>query len=81
MLMAMARKLSGSSRRLVEISWVPGCYSSGQLFLRNHRWGDRRGAGQALSSAGTLESRHGALTTRCSDRRVGNKPARHLFVR
>lgn len=61
MLMAMARKLSGSPRRVVEICWVPGCYSSRQLFLRNPWWGDRRGAGQALRSAGTLEGRHGAV--------------------
>lgn len=77
-LMAMARKLSGWSRRSVEIHWVLGRYSSRKLFLGNPRWGDRRCAGQALS---TLESRHGALIGRCSDRRVGNKSARHLFVR
>lgn len=65
----------------MEICCIPGCYSSRQLFLRNPRWADRIGAGQALRSAGTLESRCGALITCRSDRRVGNKPAQHLFVR
>lgn len=76
MLVAMTRKLSGWSGRLLEIYWV-----SSQLILRNPLWGTGRGAGWDLRTAGTLESRREALITRRSDRGWGNKPAQHLFAR
>lgn len=76
MLVAMARKLSVWSGRLLEIYWV-----SSQLILRNPLWGAGRGAGWGLRTAGTLESRRGALITCRSDRGWGNKPAQRLFVR